>query len=165
MNSPRFSPAARTRTSTCCGPGSGTATSRSSSVVLAPVVCIQYDCISTPWSRLTALSDSLPGKYRLALFHERAPAFGIVFALEAAADQPLAHLQVELRGRLENFGNDGLAGAHRQRRVDRHCRRIFGKQRVELPDLAHARDQSDRLGFLRVDFSGGEKQVLGFTGT
>ena len=48
ISSPRFKPAARMRTSSCPGPGSGTGASRSSRAVFPDSGRIQYDFISSP---------------------------------------------------------------------------------------------------------------------
>src|SRR5438552_17573126 len=82
----------------------------------------------------------LSRKNRPALFHERAPAFGIVLALKTAADQLLAHLGVEVRRRLEDFTDHRLGGTHGQRRIGSQCRRVFGQQCSERIRWADAVD-------------------------
>src|SRR6202163_2536276 len=107
----------------------------------------------------------LARKNRLALFHERTPALGVVLALKTAADQLLAHLGVEVRRRLEDFADHGLGGTHCQRCIDGQRRRVFGQQRSERTRRADAVDQAQRPRFVVVYLSGREKQILGRTGT
>src|ERR1700687_5443907 len=89
----------------------------------------------------------LARKNRLALFHERSPAFGVVLALKTAADELLAHLGVEVRRRLEDFTDHGLGGTHGQRCIGGQCRRVFGQQRSERTGRADTVDQPQRSGF------------------
>src|SRR5256885_8244553 len=104
-------------------------------------------------------------KNRLALFHERAPAFGVVLTLKTAADQALAHLGVEVGRRLEDFADHGLGGTHCQRCIGGQCSRVFRQQRSELSRRTDAVDQSQGPRFVGVDFSGREEQILGRSGT
>src|SRR5690242_5421756 len=52
---------------------------------------------------------SFPPEYGLALFHERAPPFGVVLALEAVEDEAPGELEVRVLV-LQHLADDRLAG-------------------------------------------------------
>src|SRR5512140_2887929 len=86
--------------------------------------------------RLLQLSLAL--ERGLSLFHERAPAFGIVLALETVEDELPAHLHVDVRVGLEHLADDALAGLDGERRAARDRLRIFGEQRRQAFHPGHA---------------------------
>src|SRR4051812_47172124 len=91
---------------------------------------------------------SLALEYRLALFHERPAPFGVILALEAVEDEPLACLGVKVSILLQYFLDDALARLDGERRGAADCARIFGEKPGQFSGRRHAIDEPDaqRLG-------------------
>src|SRR5690348_478635 len=69
-------------------------------------------------ARNVFIRDSLSAlELGLPLFHERAPPFRVILAVEAVEDEAAAELHVDVRVGLQHLAEDALPGLDRERRA------------------------------------------------
>src|SRR5690606_36627942 len=103
---------------------------RPARAVVSREVPVPSACRSSASSSFACLL-LVSGEYRIALLHEGGAAFRVVGALEAAADERGAQVQVLVRRRLQDFAGDGLAGRDRERGVARERGGVLRQHRLE----------------------------------
>src|SRR4051812_37464567 len=86
---------------------------------------------ATAMMRRTIFSSSLFSlEHGLALLHERAPALGVILALEALENKVPAKVAVEVVAELEHLLDDPLARLDRERRPGRDGGGVLPEQRL-----------------------------------
>src|SRR3954471_18966872 len=100
-------------------------------------------------------------EYGLALLHERAPALGVILALEALEDQVPAQVAVEVVAELEHLLDDPLARLDRERRPGRDRGRVLHEQRLELLGRGDAIHQAHAQRLGAIETAAREEDVLG----
>src|SRR5712692_10980398 len=82
-------------------------------------------------------------EYGLSLFHEGAPALGIVLAVEAFLHPGLAQRDVVIL--LRHLADDALRRAHGERRVGRDHVAVFARRLLELGDRHRSEEHTSEL--------------------